>query len=187
MTTLRQQLINVLTLKGYAARTLETYVESVAGLAKYYGQSPAQLSDQQVQDYLLHLHARGLSASTLNVRLSGLRFFYQQVLERPWTIEALPRPKPAIRRARVYGAQVVVRGHPETAASTDRTGHFVTIRSTERRFSILAPGFRAEHHSSIFTHQGFSSRLVPWVFRPSIGPRELPPISLDDITLAPVR
>ena len=109
MTTLRQQLIDVLTLKGYAARTLETYVESVAGLAKYYGQSPAQLSDQQLQDYLLHLHARGLSASTLNVRLSGLRFFYRQVLERPWTIEALPRPKPAIRRARAYSLEEIQR------------------------------------------------------------------------------
>jgi site-specific recombinase XerD len=109
MTTLRQQLINVLTLKGYAARTVETYVESVAGLAKYFGLSPAQLSDQQLQEYLLHLHARGLSASTLNVRLSGLRLFYQQVLQRPWTIKALPRPKPAIRRARAYSLEEIQR------------------------------------------------------------------------------
>jgi site-specific recombinase XerD len=109
MTTLRQQLIDVLTLKGYAEKTREAYVESVAGLAKYYGVSPAALSEEQVREYLLHLHGRGLSASTLNVRVSGLRFFYTQVLERTLAVEALPRAKQPTRRARVYSLEEIQR------------------------------------------------------------------------------
>jgi integrase/recombinase XerD len=109
MTKLRQQLIDVLTLKGYAEKTREAYVESVAGLAKHYRRSPAELSDEQVRDYLLHLHGRGLSASTLNVRLSGWRFFYEHVLERTFAVEALPRPKQPTRRARAYSVEEIGR------------------------------------------------------------------------------
>ena len=100
MTPLRQQLINFVTLKGYSKRTEQSYVESMAALATYYHCSPELLDDRQLEAYLLHLHVRGYSASTLNVRLSGLRFFYARVLERPFAVEALPRPaQPTPREA----------------------------------------------------------------------------------------
>ena len=107
MTPLRQQLINVLTLKGYSKRTEQSYVESVAALATYYHCSPELLDDRQLEAYLLHLHARGYSASTLNVRLSGLRFFYARVLKRPFAVEALPRPTQPIRRPQAYSRQEI--------------------------------------------------------------------------------
>ena len=49
----------------------------------------------------LHLHLEtAKAASTLNVAVSGLRFFYQRVLNRPFThLERnLPRPRQAKRR-----------------------------------------------------------------------------------------
>lgn len=63
------------------------------GLAKHYRQYPDQLTQEQIRTYVLELQERGLSSSSLNVNISGLRFFYQQVLG--WNQEQffLPRRK----------------------------------------------------------------------------------------------
>ena len=105
MTTLRQKLIDELDLRGRSVHTQRAYVQGVARLAQFYQRSPDQIGDEEVRSYLLHLlRQRQLSASSLIVAVSALRFFYRHVLHRPTeAIErVLPRSKPPIRRARVY-------------------------------------------------------------------------------------
>lgn len=81
MTSLRQKMINEMTLRRFSLKTQEAYVAAVAGLAKYYKQSPENIGKQMVQDYLLYLmQKRKLSWSSCNVAVSGLRFFYTQAL-----------------------------------------------------------------------------------------------------------
>jgi site-specific recombinase XerD len=67
-------------LRNFAARTRKSYVAVMVGLAKHYRQFPDQLTQEQIRAYLLHLQDRGLSSSSQNVAVSGLKFFYQQVL-----------------------------------------------------------------------------------------------------------
>jgi hypothetical protein len=82
MTTLRACLIRELTLRGSSPRTIESYVSYVAAMAQHYGRSPDRLSDEQIKAYLFGLHTeRKLSASTINVAVNALRFFYLHVLE----------------------------------------------------------------------------------------------------------
>jgi len=86
-------------------RTVDAYVKAIAGLAKHYQQSPDQLRDEQLKEYLLYLaQERKLAASSLNVAVSGMRAFYDWVLERPngglWRM--LPRVRKSIRRPQVY-------------------------------------------------------------------------------------
>jgi len=110
MTPLRQQLVTALTLKRYSPKTHEAYIGTVAALARYYGRSPDTICDQEIKAYLLHLHVeRQLSASSLNVAVSGLRFFYSQVLERSLSAveKALPRPPQPQQYARVYSLQEI--------------------------------------------------------------------------------
>jgi integrase/recombinase XerD len=97
--------MDALTLRGLAPKTHEAYVRAVAALATYYHRSPERLTNEEIRAYLLHLHQeRKLSASSLNVAISGLRFFYQRVLDRSIADveKTLPRPKPARHYARVY-------------------------------------------------------------------------------------
>jgi len=110
-TPLREAFIEVLTLKGYSTRTLETYVSVVAQLARHYHRSPAQLSAEEVRAYLYHLHKTDRSTSTLNVVVSGLRCFYDEVLQRPEICDKriLPRPKQAVRRPQAYSVEEVHR------------------------------------------------------------------------------
>jgi site-specific recombinase XerD len=68
-------------LRRFAPNTQESYVSAVAGLAKYYKQSPDLIDKEKIQAYLLHLmEERKLSWGTCNIVVSALRFFYTQTL-----------------------------------------------------------------------------------------------------------
>ncbi len=81
MTALRQRMHDALVLHGKAARTQDAYIDAVARLARHYRRSPDRLSNEQVQQYLLHLvQTRRLSRSTVNQAGCAFRFFYGTVL-----------------------------------------------------------------------------------------------------------
>ena len=112
MTTLRQDFIRELVLRGIAPRTQETYIAAVYALAKYYHQSPDQLSDDQLKDYLFYLaREKQYAASSLNQVVSAFRRFYQMVLKR--SVDhlrlVLPRVHKAIRRPQVFAASELER------------------------------------------------------------------------------
>jgi integrase/recombinase XerD len=112
MTTLRQDFIRELVLRGIAPRTQDAYISAVYGLAKYYHQSPDQLSDDQLKDYMFYLaREKDYAASSLNQVVSALRRFYQLVLKR--SVDhlrlLLPRVHKAIRRPQVFAASELER------------------------------------------------------------------------------
>jgi Phage integrase, N-terminal SAM-like domain len=76
MGALREKMIEEIRLRNFSPRTEQSYVSAMVGLAKYYRQSPDQLSQEQIRAYLLHLKERGLSPSSRNVAISGMKFFY---------------------------------------------------------------------------------------------------------------
>jgi len=91
MTTLRQQMIQDMILRGLSDKTQEAYVRAVAKLAQFYGRSPERISDRETQGYLVHLYReKDLSHSTRNVAVAGLRFFYHVTLRRPSTSFVIP-------------------------------------------------------------------------------------------------
>lgn len=74
-------MINEMTLRRFSLKTQEAYVAAVAGLARYYKQSPEKINKQMIQDYLLYLmQKRKLAWSSCNVVVSGLVFFYSKTL-----------------------------------------------------------------------------------------------------------
>lgn len=110
MTPLRQKLIDEIQLRGFSVHTQDSYVRSVAGLARFYRRSPERIMDEEIKAYLLHLlRIRKLAVSSVIVAVSALRFFYGHVLHRPTKAieEALPRMKKPILRPKVYSVQEV--------------------------------------------------------------------------------
>jgi len=70
--------------RHFSGRTVEAYVAGVKGLAKYYMRAPDQLSDDEVQRYLLYLREeRQLSSSSCNQIRCALKFFYEVTVRRP--------------------------------------------------------------------------------------------------------
>jgi len=91
MTELRRRMDEDMIVRGMADRTRETYLAVVTGLAKHYHRSPDQISDEEVQAYLLHLiRDRHRSWSTCNITVHGLRFLYHTTLKRDHTTFHIP-------------------------------------------------------------------------------------------------
>jgi len=112
MTTLRQNFIRELVLRGTSPRTQEAYVRAVYFLAKHYHKPPDQLSDEELKSYLFHLATeRKLSASSINQVVSGLHYFYRTVLQRSvdYLRKVMPRPSKAIRRPQVFAVEELER------------------------------------------------------------------------------
>lgn len=108
MTTLRQQFIRELVIRGTSPRTQESYVAAIYGLARHYHKAPDQISDEQLKDYMFYLaQERKLAPASLNLTNCALRSFYQLVLQRP--VEkvrlSLPWVARAIHRPRVYSVE----------------------------------------------------------------------------------
>lgn len=49
MTSLRQRMLDAITVRGLAERTKECYVEAIARMARHYHRSPELLSAQEVE------------------------------------------------------------------------------------------------------------------------------------------
>ena len=94
MGALRDQMQREMVLRRMAERTQQAYLFQVAALAKYYHRSPDQLTEQEVQAYLLQLvEVRQLARSSCLQALYGLRFFYHQTLKRRDFRLGLPRSR----------------------------------------------------------------------------------------------
>jgi len=94
MTVLRRRMDEDMIVRGLADRTRETYLWAVRGLSLFYRRSPDQISDQEIQTYLLHLiRDRHRSWSTCNITVNALRFLYHTTLKRDRTTFTIPSPR----------------------------------------------------------------------------------------------
>jgi integrase/recombinase XerD len=94
MTPLRQRMIEDMTLRNLAPRTVQVYVERVAKFAQHFGKSPEKLGSADVRAYLVHLvHKRHVSWSYYNQALCALRFVYNITLGKDWILKSIVCPK----------------------------------------------------------------------------------------------
>src|SRR5260370_7693208 len=97
MTPLRAKFIRDLVIRGRSKNTQEAYTRYVCDLARYYRRSPELISYEEVTGWLYHLiKERQLSASSVNIAVSALRFLYAVTLRRqtPDLMPSVPHLKP---------------------------------------------------------------------------------------------
>jgi site-specific recombinase XerD len=98
MGVFRDAMDEAMALRGLSARTRSSYLHWVRRLVQYCRVVPDQLTAEQVRTYLLYLtQERKLSFSTFNQALNAARFFFIQVLKRPFVIEGIRHQKPEQR------------------------------------------------------------------------------------------
>ena len=105
MTPLRAKYIRDLVIRGRSKNTQEAYTRYVCDLARYYRRSPELISYEEVTGWLYHLiKERQLSASSVNIAVSAVRFLYAVTLGRETVdlMASVPHMKRATRRAEVY-------------------------------------------------------------------------------------
>jgi site-specific recombinase XerD len=87
-------MVRDMTVRGLSPATHEAYLRAVVGLATHYRRSPADITNDEVQDYLAHLlRDRKLSWSTAAQAANAFRFLYHVTLQRDRTTFKVPAPK----------------------------------------------------------------------------------------------
>jgi len=83
VTPLRQRVLDELQRRNYSPATARGYILAIKQFAEYFGKSPEQLSGAEIRRFELHLlRDRKLAPSTVEGRMSALRFLYKKVLKR---------------------------------------------------------------------------------------------------------
>ncbi len=138
MTPLHQKLIDEIQLRGFSIHTQDSYVRCVTGLARFYHRSPDQIADDEIKAYLLHLlREKKLAVGSLIVAVSGLRFFFSNILHRPTQAieQALPRMKKPVLRPKLNGVQELERLFAFPALNRKHRALFMTTHAAGLRVS----------------------------------------------------
>lgn len=93
MTPLRQRMIEDMQLRGFSARTQESYATAVRQLAEHYHTRPDRLTEEDLRRYFLYLaNEKKVARATATIALCGIKFFYEHTLQRNWTTLRFIRP-----------------------------------------------------------------------------------------------
>ena len=87
MSELSNRMIRDMQLAGLVEGTRREYLRGVRQLAAYYMVSPDQLSERNVEDYILYVHDDlGVAKGTFAPMFAGLKFFYLNTLGSDWPL-----------------------------------------------------------------------------------------------------
>jgi site-specific recombinase XerD len=110
MGVFRDAMERAMALRGFAPKTCSAYLSWVRRLIQFCRVVPDQLTNEHVRAFLLHLtQERKLAFSTFNQALNAARFFFLEVLKRPFVGEGLRYQKPPRRLPVVMNDEEVSR------------------------------------------------------------------------------
>jgi len=83
-----------LQLRGYSESTQKVYVDSVRQLCEHYDKTPGRITEKDLRQYFLFgKNQKKWSRSTSTIALCGIKFFYENTLQRPWPTLLFIRPR----------------------------------------------------------------------------------------------
>ncbi len=91
LSPLRQRMLDDMRMRKLGLSTQTAYIRAVKKLAQFLGRSPASATPEDLRLFQLHLVNGGVSSTTLNATITGLRFFFEITLRRK---DALDRMSP---------------------------------------------------------------------------------------------
>jgi len=132
----RDAMERAMALRGFAPKTRSAYLSWVRRLIQFCRVVPDRLTNEHVRAYLLHLtQERKLAFSTFNQALNAARFFFLEVLKRPFVVEGLRYQRPPHRLPVVMNDEEVSRLLAAAVSLRDRalleTGYATGMRVGE--------------------------------------------------------
>ncbi|MBO6605082.1 MAG: site-specific integrase [Roseicyclus sp.] len=98
---LRARMIEDMRIKGLGESSQKVHIQAVRYLAEFLGRSPDMATAEDLRAYQLHMVNTNVTPSTYNVRLVGLRFFFETTCKCPEMKDCLhlrtePRKLPVV-------------------------------------------------------------------------------------------
>jgi site-specific recombinase XerD len=159
-------MIAALELNGKSPSTVESYVREVYLVSKFYSKRPDLISEDELIRYLLHRkNVDKLAPPSMRICYSGIRFFFERVLARPWRIFALLHARRELRRPMILSREEV---HQvlESAQPFHNQVYFTTVYSCGLRLHeglYLEIGDIDTQQMMLHVHRGKGAkdRVVP--------------------------
>lgn len=100
-TPLRARMIEDMRIRAMGESAQKAYIRAIKDFAGYLGHAPDTATPEELRAYQLHMTDTGVSASTFNVRISLLRFFFsitcgREEMKRYMQFRSKPRKLPIV-------------------------------------------------------------------------------------------
>jgi integrase/recombinase XerD len=100
-TPLRQRMIEDMRIRGMAEKTQAAHIRAVKDFAAFLKRSPDTATPEELRAYQLYMTNAGMTATTFNVRIVSLRFFFgmtcgRDEMKRHMQFRRVPRKLPAV-------------------------------------------------------------------------------------------
>ena len=110
VSSLRQRMIDDMTVRNFAPNTMVAYLKQVQYFSQYFGRSPERLGSEEIRGYQIYLaKERRVSVSSRTVAASALRFLYGVTLKQDRVIDRIPTPKAEHRLPVILSPEEVLR------------------------------------------------------------------------------
>lgn len=106
---LRQRMIEDMTLRKLNEKTQDQYVRAAVRLSRYLKRSPDTATAEDLRLFQLHMAETGVSSGTINVTLTGLKFFFTHTTDTPEVLKRVQRVYEPRKLPAVLTAQEVTR------------------------------------------------------------------------------
>lgn len=124
--------------RGLRAETIKTYSYAVGKFLRTYRKQPHEITKADIENHLIQLIRQNRSGSTINVHLHALRFFYENVLGKPLTVNL-----PSIK---------VRKRLPECLTQEEMSRFLGTLENTKHKLILIftyGSGFRVSEIISL--------------------------------------
>ena len=106
---LRQRMIEDMTLRKLTPKTQAGYLRAVIKFTLFFGRSPELASAEDLRTFQLQQVEQGVSSTTINATITGLRFFFDVTLERPSALKRMSRVRKPQKLPQVLSVEEVER------------------------------------------------------------------------------
>lgn len=119
---LRQRMIDDMRMRKLCEKTQTQYIRAVKRLAAYLKRSPDTASADELRSFQLYLVENGATPQTINVTLTGLRFFFEHTVDQPQIMRKtsglhVPRRLPVVLSVEEVRRLLECAGNPKYRAA----------------------------------------------------------------------
>jgi len=106
---LRGRMIDDMTMRKLNTKTQAAYLRAVKNFTRFFGRSPDLAEPEDLRRYQLHMVEQGVSSTTLNATITGLKFFFGVTLDRPSALKKMSPVRKEQKLPRVLSVEHVAR------------------------------------------------------------------------------
>ena len=151
-----EEMTRKLQINGKSLRTQQAYTRAVRQMVDHHQKAPKAICEQELQDYFLfRRNTSNWAPKTLRICYSGIKFYYQSVLQRDWKLFAILRAQKERKLPSVLSKPDILR-----ILAHVKTFHNYAFFST-----VYACGFRLQEGLNLQVTDIDSQRMLVHVHR----------------------